>query len=83
MIANQFTVRAVPTKLDKALRRKATKEGKSINTVILESLEHGLGMADEKPLHHDLDAFFGRWQKDEKFDKAIKDFDRIDEELWR
>jgi hypothetical protein len=40
-------------------------------------------MSDQKPIHHDLDAFYGQWEHDEKFDQAIKDLDPIDEELWK
>ena len=83
MSSIQLTLRAVPKAVDERLRQKAASEGKSLNTVVLESLQHGLGLSDEKPVHHDLDQFFGRWQSDAGFDAAIKDFDRVDEEMWR
>jgi hypothetical protein len=83
MSAIQYTVRSVPRRLDKQIRQKAATEHKSMNNVLLESLEHGLGLGDEKPLHHDLDSFYGRWQKDAGFDKAMKEFDRVDAELWQ
>jgi hypothetical protein len=83
MSSIQYTLRAVTKTMDKRLREKAAREGKSLNTVLLESLEHGLGMHDEKPKHHDLDAFYGSWQKDAKFDAALKDFDRVDDEVWQ
>ena len=50
-----------------------------MNTVLLERMQHGLGPTNEKPIHHDLDTFFGCWRKDAGFDKAIKEFDCVDE----
>ena len=83
MSSIQYTVRSVPRNLDEQIRLKAAKESKSMNNVLLESLQNGLGLGDEKPMHHDLDAFYGRWQKDMGFDKAMKEFDLIDKELWK
>ena len=83
MNPTQLTVRAVPTGVTRKLRQKATQEGKSINAVVLETLESGLGLTGPPPLQHDLDSFFGRWEKDVKFDKAIQHFAAIDAEVWR
>lgn len=33
-------------------------------------------------LYHDLDKFAGTWIDDPEFDRAMEEFDRIDEELW-
>ncbi|MBM4265854.1 MAG: hypothetical protein FJ144_04460 [Deltaproteobacteria bacterium] len=78
----QYTVRDVPAHVDRALRRKAGEEGKSLNEVLREALtrEAGVGGAVE---HHDLDALAGTWEDDPEFDRAIAEQDRIDEALWR
>jgi hypothetical protein len=42
-----------------------------------------LGLAAEPLRHHDLDDLAGTWVHDAAFDKALRDMDRIDPELWR
>ncbi len=79
----QYTVRAVPGRLDRSLRERARKEGKSLNTVTLEALERGLGLAEEKVVYHDLDQVAGTWVQDDAFDQAVRDMDTVDPELWK
>ena len=79
----QYTLRAVPAAIDRALRHRAREEAKSLNTVLIEALARGLEL-DAKPLEHtDLDALIGTWQEDPAFDRAIADFDKVDEEAWK
>jgi hypothetical protein len=78
----QYTIRAVPAAVDRALRRRAKREAKSLNTTALEALARGLEL-DAQPVEHtDLDALVGSWQEDPAFDRAVADFERIDEEAW-
>ena len=52
----------------------------------LDSLTHGArGLElDAKPVEHsDLDALIGSWQEDKAFDRAVADFERVDEEAWK
>lgn len=37
---------------------------------------------DASVINNDLDAYCGKWIQDEEFDKALKAFDKIDEEAW-
>ena len=79
----QYTIRAVPAAIDRALRRRAKREAKSLNAVTVEVLARGLEL-DAKPAEHtDLDALIGSWQEDPAFDRAIADFERVDEEAWK
>jgi hypothetical protein len=79
----QYTIRAVPSAIDRALRRRAKQEDKSLNTVAVEALARGLEL-DAKPAEHDdLDDLIGSWQEDKAFDRAVADFDRVDEEIWK
>ena len=79
----QYTIRAVPSAIDRALRRRAKQEAKSLNAVAVEALARGLEL-DAKPVEHaDLDALVGSWQEDKAFDRAIADFERVDEEAWK
>ncbi len=83
MIKQQYTIRAVPAAIDRALRRRARQEAKSLNAVAVEALARGLEL-EAKPVEHtDLDALIGSWQEDKGFDSAIADFERVDEEAWK
>jgi hypothetical protein len=80
----QYTVRDVPPTVDAELRRRAKREGKSLNRLLREALvrEAGLGEADGV-VHHDLDRLAGLWEPDPAFDAAIAAQDTVDEDLWR
>lgn len=54
----QYTIRAVPPKVDQALRQRARKTGKSLNDVVIETLEKGAGVARHESFD-DLDWFIG------------------------
>ena len=83
IVNRQYTIRAIPTAIDRALRRRAKQEAKSLNAVAVEALARGLEL-DAKPVEHtDLDALAGSWQEDPAFDRAIADFERVDEEAWK
>ncbi len=79
----QYTIRAVPAALDTALRRKAKKEGLSLNEVALDALRRGAGIELESPVSTDLDKYIGTWVEDPAFDAAIAEQDVVDPELWR
>ena len=83
MSEKQYTIRAVPLSIDRALRRRAKEETKSLNTVAVEALSRGLDLEAKPREHTDLDALIGSWKDDPSFDRAIADFGRVDEEAWR
>ena len=83
MSQTQYTIRRVPPRLDRELRRKAHEEHRSLNEVALRALERGLSLAEEAPRHHDLDDLAGTWVDDPEFDRAIEAMDQVDPELWR
>lgn len=79
----QYTIRTVPPAIDRALRRRAKQEAKSLNAVAVEALARGLEL-DAAPVEHaDLDSLIGSWQEDKAFDRAIADFERVDEAAWK
>ena len=79
----QYTIRAVPDAIDRALRRRAKREAKSLNSVVVEALARGLEL-DARPAEYtDLDHLAGTWQEDTGFDLAIADFERVDEDAWK
>lgn len=57
----QYTVRGVPPELDAELRREARATGKSLNSLVVETLEHAK-LPSTDILHDDLDWFVGSMQ---------------------
>jgi len=72
----------VPPDVEKALRRKASKDKKSLNQVLLEALSIQ-AVGESEKVYHDLDHLAGTWVEDPAFDEAIALQDRIEEGLWR
>jgi hypothetical protein len=71
MSNTQYTIRSIPPKLDKSLRSQASKTGKSLNRVVLESLAKGAGVDIKSKTFKDLDWFVGAMKADPGFDKAM------------
>lgn len=79
----QYTLRKIPPGLDRALRRRAREERKSLNDTAIEALRRGIGEAAEPVLHRSLRDLAGTWMDDPEFDSAIADQDQIDLHLWK
>ena len=63
-----YTIRGVPREVDRALRAKAVRLGKSLNQVIVDELTRAtLGRAK----HADFSDLVGRWISDPAFDEII------------
>lgn len=79
---HQYTIRNVPVEVDRALRKKAKADGKSLNETALDALRRAAG--PEIPVrYHDLDHLIGTWVEDPEFDRILEAQRQIDEELWR
>jgi plasmid stability protein len=79
----QYTIRKIPHEVDKALRRKARKEGKSLNEIAVEALARGAGVETVVTENRDLEFAIGSWIEDPEFDKTIDDQRQIDPDLWK
>ena len=79
----QYTVRNISERLDRILRERAQREGKSLNEATLEALEAGLSLSDEPLDQHDLDWMAGTWIEDAEFEKVIASQRQIDEGMWQ
>jgi hypothetical protein len=79
----QYTIRSVPTRIDRALRERSEREGKSLNEVALEALERGLDLDDEPVRHRDLSGIAGSWVRDREVDRLLDEQRTIDPDLWR
>jgi len=81
-----ITLHGIDSKLDDLIKRKARKQGQSLNKTIKKLLEKSLGLNSdiEGDRRKEFTDLFGIWSKDEvkEFDKHTKDFEQIDNEDW-
>ena len=78
----QYTLRNIPKEVDRELRSRAKREGKSLNEVAIDALRAATGSSD-KVKYRDLSDLVGSWVHDEETEKALADQRRIDPEMWR
>ena len=78
----QYTLRNVPPHVDRALRAKARRDGKSLNEAAVEALAQGVGVGSVAVKRRDLSDLAGTWREDAEFDAALPDQRRIDMEAW-
>ncbi|HET7502300.1 MAG TPA: hypothetical protein VFK02_14880 [Kofleriaceae bacterium] len=79
----QYTIRSIPAHVDRALRERSTREGKSLNEVAIEAIERGLDLEGHPVRRRDLSAIAGSWVRDREVDRALDDQRTIDPDLWR
>jgi len=79
----QYTIRGVTPALDRCIREKAAREGRSLNTTAMSLLERGLGLSAEAVRYTDLDDLAGTWVADPAFDDAVERLHRVEPELWK
>ena len=85
----QLTIRGFDEALERRVRQLASREGISLNRAVLRLLRRGagLGESNDKPeiVGDSLDHLIGTWTAEEaaEMDRALEDFSRIDEEMWR
>jgi HicB family len=76
MSSIQYTVRGVSPDLDAALRREARAHGKTLNALVIETLEQAKLPIEQK--HDDLDWFFGAARShDKEMDAALAWLDAL------
>lgn len=79
----QYTIRNLPARLDKLIRKRAKEEGKSLNTVAVEALMEAFGLRGSVPAHRDVGSLAGSWVEDAAVDDALRAQRVIDDEMWR
>lgn len=84
----QLTIRGFDEDLARRIRRLANREGISLNQAVLRLLRKGAGLGEQGP-HADtvgssLDHLIGTWTAEEaaQLDRALEDFEEIDESMW-
>lgn len=83
-----LSIRSLDDKALAELKRRAAKEEASVNTLVVQLIEQGLGHRRAKPAlrrHDDLDALAGRWRKSDAaaFGRATAPFNEVDAALWK
>jgi hypothetical protein len=87
MSTSNFNLRNIAPDVMSLLKKEATKQKISVNSLILMIIERGLGIVHQtkKNVFHDLDYLAGTWSDSDKkaFDDSTKAFEKIDEEFWK
>jgi hypothetical protein len=83
-----ISLRGIDDETAARLKEQARKENLSVNALILRLIRRGIGLAPGSPRHQrhqELDALAGTWSRDEaaQFLESIRDFEAVDEDLWR
>ena len=80
-----LTVRNVDPDLARALDRERRRTGNSLNQTILDLLKRALGVSRDRTYSNGLKELAGGWTDAEhdEFQEACRDFEEIDEELWK
>lgn len=85
----QLTIRGFDAPLERRIRQVARAEGISLNQAVLRLLRKGAGLdqaaGSSLAIGSALDDLIGTWSEQEarELDEAVRDFEHIDEELWR
>ena len=79
----QYTIRNIPVQVDRALRERSKREGKSLNEVATEALVRGLDLEGAQVRHRDLTTIAGSWVRDREVDRALDEQRTIDPDLWK
>ena len=80
----QTTVRGIPEDLEHQLRERARRSGESLNRTLIRLLREAVGMNPTRK-KRDLSGLAGTWSQEEadEFDRDLRRFEVIDDELWR
>ncbi len=81
---SSITIHNLDPELDKRLRELAEKEHLSLNKTIQKLLKNQLGLNEKKRKYADFEDFSGSWTAEDadEFNAAVKDFSKIDKEMW-
>ena len=84
MSASNFNLRGIPAEIMTLLKQEAKRLHTSVNVLIMQMIERGLGFTREKVVYHDLDHLAGTWSSTEakSFEENTASFEKIDRELW-
>ena len=85
----QLTLRGLDDELSESIRSLAKREGTSLNQAALKLLRKGAELSDGSlgtgTVGSSLDNLIGTWSPEEadQFESALRDFETVDESLWK
>jgi hypothetical protein len=79
----QYTLRGIPKAVDTELRRRARRQRKSLNQVVIETLAEATGVPAEPIVRRDLSVVAGSWVEDPEAELLFEEMRRIDPADWR
>jgi len=79
----QYTLRRIPREVDAALRRRARRDGKTLNEVAVEVLAEGLGLVVEPKRRRSVRDILGAAPRDRELEAALESQRLVDPELWK
>ncbi len=81
-----ITLRGIDDETREKLKSYAKQEGISLNAFLLRLIKESIGLEDKRRTrkYHDLDHLAGTWTEEgfSTFNEAIRDFEKIDSEIW-
>ncbi|MCE2434163.1 MAG: hypothetical protein J4F29_14785 [Candidatus Latescibacteria bacterium] len=86
---NQLTISGFDEELTDKIQHVANQEGISLNQAALKLMRFGAGLGQTKnasdTVGTSLDHLIGTWTREEadELNNALKDFDQIDEYMWK
>jgi len=80
--ARQYTIRNVPPRVDRALRKKARERGVSLNTLVVQALMAEAGESAAPKTYDDVDDLLGSWVHDPAVDEALASQRQVDPKDW-
>ena len=82
-----ITIRGIDEEMAKRLKRRAQKEGLSVNALLLGTIKRALGLEKNRRdvEYDDLDSLAGTWSEEEyrDFQERTSGFETIDEAMWK
>lgn len=79
----QYTIRNIPSPVDKAIKKRSKQSGKSFNQTVVDLLSLQTFGTTSVPDNQDFDWLFNKNTLDHNFDRAIEDISQIDDKLWK
>ena len=83
---SQITIRSLPKDLEKSIRELSKQQGTSLNKTLIGLLEKATGLDHSRTAKkRDLSKIAGTWSSHEadEFEDRIREFESVDEELWK
>jgi plasmid stability protein len=75
-----YTIRGVPPEVDRALRKKAAQQKRSLNQIVVDELTRATVGRTKKS---DFSNLVGKWTADPGFDETIAAQRQIDLDKWK